>query len=45
MFFKVMPQILRATFDITWTENIQMYKLRLEKPEEPDIKLLMFIGS
>ena len=45
MFFKVMPQILWATFDITWTKNFQMYKLGLEKPEEPEIKLLMFIGS
>ena len=27
------------------TENFQMYKLGLKKAEEPEIKLLMFIGS
>ena len=30
---------------ITWTKNFQMYKLRLEKAEKPEIKLPMFIGS
>ena len=29
----------------TWTENIQMYKLGLEKAEEPEIKLPTFAGS
>ena len=28
-----------------WTENFQMYKLDLEKAEEPENKLLTFIGS
>ena len=28
-----------------WTKNFQMYKLDLEKAEEPEIKLSMFIGS
>ena len=28
-----------------WTENFQMYKLDLEKAEEPEIKLPMFVGS
>ena len=27
-----------------WTENFQMYKLYLEKAEEPEIKLTTFIG-
>ena len=27
-----------------WTENFQMYKLDLEKAEEPDIKLPTFIA-
>ena len=32
-------------FSSTWTENFQMYKLNLEKAEEPEIKLPTFIGS
>ena len=28
-----------------WTENFQMYKLDLEKAEEPEIKFLTFVGS
>ena len=28
-----------------WTENFQMYKLGLEKAEEPEIKLPTFGGS
>ena len=32
-------------FSNTWTENFQMYKLCLEKAEEPEIKLPTFVGS
>ena len=32
-------------FNSTWTKNIQMYKLDLEKAEEPEIKLLTSTGS
>ena len=28
-----------------WTENFQMFKLDLEKTEEPEIKLPTFVGS
>ena len=28
-----------------WTVNFQMFKLDLEKPEEPEIKLPTFVGS
>ena len=28
-----------------WIENFQMYKLDLEKAEEPEIKLPAFTGS
>ena len=28
-----------------WTENFQMFKLDLEKAEEPEVKLLTSIGS
>ena len=29
----------------TWTENFQIYKLSLEKAEEPEIKLPTYTGS
>ena len=32
-------------FSSTWTENSQMYKLDLERAEEPEIKLPTFVGS
>ena len=32
-------------FNSMWTKNFQMYTMDLEKPEEPEIKLLTFIGS
>ena len=32
-------------FNSTWTENFQMYKLDLEKSEEPEIKLSTLIQS
>ena len=28
-----------------WTKNFQMYKLNLEKAEEPEIKLQTFVRS
>ena len=42
---KVMLKILQARLKSIWTENFQMYKLDLEKAEEPEIKLLTFLGS
>ena len=36
---KVMLKILQASFSNTWTVNFQMFKLVLEKAEEPEIKL------
>ena len=36
---KVILKILQASFNSMWTENFQMYKLDLEKAEEPEIKL------
>ena len=36
-----MLKILQAR----WTENFQMFKLDLEKAEEPEIKLLASSGS
>ena len=31
-------------FNSMWTESFQMYKLDLEKAEEPEIKLSTFVG-
>ena len=42
---KVMLKILQARFHNTWTVNFQMFKLVLEKAEEPEIKLLTSIQS
>ena len=42
---KVMLRILQASLQHTWTENLQMFKLGLEKAEEPEIKLPTSIGS
>ena len=36
---------VKLGFSNTWTENFQMYKLDLEKTEEPEIKFPTFIGS
>ena len=40
-----MLKILLADFNSTWTENFQMFKLDLEKAEEPEIKLPTSVGS
>ena len=42
---KVMLKILQAVFSNTWTMNFQMFKLDLEKVEEPEIKLPTSVGS
>ena len=42
---KVMLKILQAGFNSTGTENFQVYKLDLEKAEEPEIKLPTSAGS
>ena len=42
---KLMLKIFKLDFKNTWTENFQMYKLDLEKAEEPEIKLPISIGS
>ena len=35
----------KLDFKSMWTENFQMYKLDLEKAEEPDLKLPTYSGS
>ena len=42
---KVMLKILKLGFNSMQTENFQMYKLGLEKVEEPEIKLPTYAGS
>ena len=42
---KIMLKILEARLQHTWTENFQIYKLDLEKAEEPKIKLPISVGS
>ena len=42
---KVMLKILQPGFNCMWTVNVQMFKLVLDKAEEPDIKLPTSIGS
>ena len=42
---KVMLKSFQLGFKSMWTENFQMYKLDLEKAEEPEFKLPTFIGS
>ena len=42
---KVMLKILQPGFSNLWTENFQMFKLVLEKAEEPGIKLPISTGS
>ena len=42
---KVMLKILKPGFSNTWIVNFQMFKLVLEKAEEPEIKLPTSTGS
>ena len=42
---KVMSQFSKPGFSNTWTVNFQMFKLVLEKAEEPEIKLPTSVGS
>ena len=42
---KVMLKILQTIFNSMWTMNFQMFKLELEKAEEPEIKLATSVGS
>ena len=39
------PKSSKLSFNSTWTENFQMFKLDLEKAEESEIKLPTSIGS
>ena len=38
-----MPKFSKLGSNSTWTENFQMFKIDLEKAEEPEIKLVTSI--
>ena len=40
-----MLKISKPSFTITWTVNFHMFKLDLEKAEEPEIKMPTSVGS
>ena len=42
---RLCSESFKLGFSSTWTENFQMYKLGLEKSEEPEIKLPASTGS
>ena len=45
MLVRLCSKSFKLGFSSTWIENFQMYKLDLEKAEEPEIKLPTFAGS
>ena len=45
MLARLCSKSLKLGFSSMWTENFQIYKLDLEKAEEPGIKLPTSIGS
>ena len=45
MLAKQCSKFSKLDFNSTWTKNFQMFKLDLEKAEEPEIKLATSVGS
>ena len=45
MLVRLCSKSFKLGFNGTWTENFHVYKLDLEKAEEPEIKLPTFVGS
>ena len=45
MLARLWSKSFKLGFSSTWTKNFHMYKLGLEKAEEPEIKLPAFAGS
>ena len=45
MLVRLCSKSFKQGFSSTWTENFQMFKLDLEKAEEPEIKLPTSVGS
>ena len=44
MLVRLCSQSFKLGFSSIWTENFQLFKLDLEKAEEPETKLPAFIG-
>ena len=45
MVARLCSKSFKLGFSNMWTKNFQMYKLNLEKAEEPEIKLQTFVRS
>ena len=45
MLAKWCSKFSKLVFNSTWSENLKMFKMDLEKAEEPEIKLPTSIGS
>ena len=45
MLVRLCSKSFKSGLSSVWTENFQMYKLGLEKAEEPEVKLSTFFGS
>ena len=45
MLIRLCSKFFKLGFNTRWAKNFQMYKLDLEKVEEPEIKLPTFIES
>ena len=45
MLGRLCSKTFKLGFSSMWTKNFKMYKLGLEKGEEPEIKLWTFTGS
>ena len=43
-YVRLCPKSFKLGFSSMWTKNFKMYKLGLEKAEEPEIKLPTFVG-
>ena len=42
---KIMSKYFKRGFSSMWTKNFQIYKMDLEKAEEPEIKMPTSVGS
>ena len=45
MLVRLCSKSFKLAFSNTWTDNFQIYKLGLEKAEQSEIKLPIFVGS
>ena len=45
MLIRLCSKSSKLGYNSTWNKNFQMFKLDLEKAEEPEIKLPIFAGS